>query len=147
MKISSPVFKKREKIPKDYTRDGADKSPPLHLEEIPGGAKSLALIMDDPDAPSGTFNHWLLFNVDPKVHDIREASAPVMATQGRNDWGEVQYGGPKPPSGEHRYFFKAFALDTVLPLSRGTPRPELEKAMSGHVLDEATLMGRYASGK
>ena len=146
MKISSPVFKDGAKIPKDYTRDGADKSPPLRLEEIPHQAKSLALIMDDPDAPSGTFNHWLLFNVDPKVHEIREASPPVMATQGRNDWGEVQYGGPKPPSGEHRYFFKAFALDTVLPLSRGTPRAELEKAMNGHILDQATLMGRYARG-
>jgi Raf kinase inhibitor-like YbhB/YbcL family protein len=144
MKIMSPVFKDGEKIPKDYTRDGADKSPPLHLEEVPPQAKSLALIMEDPDAPSGTFNHWLLFNMDPKIHDIRENSPPAMATQGRNDWGEVQYGGPKPPSGEHRYFFKAFALDSVLPLARGVPREELEKAMSGHVLDQASLMGKYA---
>ena len=144
MKITSPVFKDGEKIPKDYTRDGADKSPPLHLEQVPEKAKSLALIMDDPDAPSGTFNHWLLFNLDPKVQDIKEASPPVMATQGRNDWGEVQYGGPQPPSGEHRYFFKAFALDTVLPLARGAPRQELEQAMTGHVVDKATLMGRYA---
>jgi len=144
MKITSPVFKDGEKIPKDYTRDGADKSPPLHIEEVPEQAKSLALIMEDPDAPSGTFNHWLLFNMDPKIHDIREDSAPVMATQGKNDWGEIQYGGPKPPSGEHRYFFKAFALDSVLPLPRGIPREALEKAMSGHVLDQAALMGRYA---
>jgi len=144
MKISSPVFKDGEKIPKDYTRDGADKSPPLHLEQVPEKAKSLALIMDDPDATSGTFNHWLLFNVDPQVHDIHEGSAPVMATQGRNDWGEVDYGGPKPPSGEHRYFFKAFALDTILPLSRGAKREDLEQAMSGHVVEQATLMGRYA---
>ena len=144
MKITSPIFKDGEKIPKDYTRDGADKSPPLHLEEVPQYAKSLALIMEDPDAPSGTFNHWLLFNVDPKIHDIHEDSPPVMATQGKNDWGEVQYGGPKPPSGEHRYFFKAFALDSVLPLARGAAREELEKAMKGHVLDQAALMGRYA---
>jgi len=144
MKISSPVFKDGEKIPKDYTRDGADKSPPLRLEQVPEKAKSLALIMDDPDATSGTFNHWLLFNVDPSVHDIHEGAAPVMATQGRNDWGEVDYGGPKPPSGEHRYFFKAFALDTILPLSRGAKREDLEQAMSGHVVEQATLMGRYA---
>ena len=102
MKISSPKFKDGEKIPKDYTRDGADKSPPLHIEQVPEKAKSLALIMDDPDATKGTFNHWLLFNVDPSVHDIHEGSAPVMATQGRNDWGEVDYGGPKPPSGGPR---------------------------------------------
>lgn len=144
MKLTSPIFKNGEVIPKDYTRDGADKSPPLHFEEVPDKAKSLALIMDDPDAPSGTFNHWLLFNMDPRIHDIHEGSAPVMATQGKNDWGEVQYGGPKPPSGEHRYFFKAFALDSVLPLGRGAPRGELDKAMSGHVLEEATLMGKYA---
>jgi Raf kinase inhibitor-like YbhB/YbcL family protein len=146
MKLSSPVFKNGERIPKDYTRDGADKSPPLHFEEVPERAKSLALMVEDPDAPSGTFNHWLLFNMDPKTHDIHEGSPPVMATQGRNGWGEVEYGGPKPPSGEHRYFFKAYALDTVLPLARGTPRGELEQAMRGHVLDEATLMGRYARG-
>jgi len=93
MKITSPVFKDGEKIPKDYTRDGADKSPPLHIEEVPEQAKSLALIMEDPDAPSGTFNHWLLFNMDPKIHDIREDSAPVMATQGKNDWGEMYMNG------------------------------------------------------
>jgi Raf kinase inhibitor-like YbhB/YbcL family protein len=145
MKLSSSVFKDGDKIPNDYAKEGGDKSPPLHIDEVPEKAKSLALIMDDPDAPSGTFNHWLLFNVSPSIHDIREGSAPVMATQGCNDYGEVDYGGPKPPSGEHRYFFKAFALDTVLPLSRGVKRAELESAMSGHILEQATLMGRYAA--
>jgi Raf kinase inhibitor-like YbhB/YbcL family protein len=145
MKISSPVFKDGEKIPQDYTRDGADKSPPLHLDQVPEAAKSVALIVDDPDATKGTFNHWLLFNMSPSIHDIREGSAPVMATQGQNDFGEVSYGGPKPPSGEHRYFFKAFALDTILPLSRGAKRDEIEKAMSGHVIEEAKLMGKYAA--
>ena len=144
MKITSSVFKEGQKIPKDYTRDGADKSPPLHLEEVPDRRKSLALIMDDPDAPSGTFNHWLLFNMDPKIRDIREDSVPVMATQGRNDFGEVEYDGPKPPTGEHRYFFKAFALDTVLPLARGSTRDALEREMDGHVLEMAQLMGKYA---
>jgi len=144
MKISSPVFKDGDKIPREYTRDGTDKSPPLRLEEIPSGAKSLALIVDDPDAPSGTFNHWLIFNMDPKTREIREGGAPVMATQGANDWGEIQYGGPKPPSGEHRYFFKAFALDAMLPLARGASRNTLDQAMKGHILEQATLMGTYA---
>src|SRR2546423_7456823 len=119
MKISSPVFKDGEKIQKDYTRDGADKSPPLHLEQVPEKAKSLALIMDDPDATKGTFNHWLLFNVDPSVHDIREGSAPVMATQGRNDWGEVDYGGPQPPARRRPHRLTPLTLGTGRPLERG----------------------------
>ncbi|HXU77132.1 MAG TPA: YbhB/YbcL family Raf kinase inhibitor-like protein [Methylomirabilota bacterium] len=144
MKITSPVFKDGEKIPKEYTREGQDKSPPLHLEEVPERAKSLAVIVEDPDAPKGTFIHWLVFNIDPRTRDIREGGAPVMSTQGSNDWGEVQYGGPRPPSGEHRYFFKAVALDAFLPLARGASREALEQAMRGHVVEEAALMGRYA---
>ena len=119
-------------------------NPPLHLEEVPEKARSLALIVDDPDAPKGTFNHWLVYNMDPKTRDIKENSVPVIATQGRNDFGDVEYDGPQPPSGEHRYFFKAFALDTVLDLPRGAKREELEKAMQGHVVDEAKVMGRFA---
>lgn len=144
MQISSQAFTNGGKIPDKYTMYGENRIPPLHLEEIPDRTRSLALIVDDPDAPKGTFNHWLLFNVDPKVHDIKENSVPVMATQGRNDFGEVEYDGPKPPSGEHRYFFKAFALDTVLPLSRGSKREQLEAEMKDHVIDSATLMGKYA---
>jgi Raf kinase inhibitor-like YbhB/YbcL family protein len=144
MKLNTTAFTEGGPIPKKYARDGSNVNPPLHLEDIPDRAKSLALIVDDPDAPSGTFNHWLLYNLDPKTRDIKENSVPVIATQGRNDYGETEYGGPQPPSGEHRYFFKAFALDTVLDVPRGAKRPDLEKAMQGHVLDEATLMGRFA---
>jgi Raf kinase inhibitor-like YbhB/YbcL family protein len=144
MKIISQAFAEGGKIPDQYTKYGADKIPPIHIDDIPERARSLALIVDDPDAPGGTFNHWLLFNLDPKTRDIKEDCVPVMATQGRNDYGDVAYGGPQPPSGEHRYFFKAYALDTVLPLARGTKRQELEREMKDHVLDSATLMGKYA---
>ena len=147
MKITSPAFAEGGAIPREYSRDGGDKSPPLHIEGIPGAAKSLVLIVDDPDAPGGTYTHWVLFNVDPKTKEIHEDCPPVMATQGRNDWGDVGYGGPKPPSGEHRYFFRLYALNTVLALSRGAKRAEIEKNMSGNILEEAELMGRCASGQ
>lgn len=144
MRISSGAFSDGGKIPDRYTMYGENRIPPIHLESIPASARSLALIVDDPDAPRGTFNHWLLFNMDPKTTDIKEDCVPETATPGRNDFGEVEYGGPKPPSGEHRYFFKAYALDTVLPLARGCRRDELDRAMQGHVMEMATLMGRYA---
>ena len=144
MRITSQAFTDGAKIPDKYTMYGENRIPPLHLEEVPEKARSLALIVDDPDAPKGTFNHWILFNVDPKIRDIKEDCVPVMATQGRNDYGEVEYGGPKPPSGEHRYYFKAFALDTVLALSRGSQRQDLEREMQNHILATATLMGKYA---
>jgi len=144
MKITSQAFTNGEKIPDKYTMYGENRIPPLHLDEVPSKTRSLMLIVDDPDAPQGTFNHWLLFNMDPKIKDIKEDSVPVMATQGRNDFGEVEYDGPKPPSGEHRYFFRAYALDTVLALTHGTTRQALDREMDGHVLESATLMGKYA---
>ena len=144
MRITSQAFGNGEKIPDKYTMYGENRIPPIHLEDIPSKTRSLALVVDDPDAPNGTFNHWLLFNMDPKIKDIKEDSVPVMATQGRNDFGEVEYDGPKPPSGEHRYFFKCYALDTVLPLARGAKRPDLDREMKEHVLESATLMGKYA---
>jgi len=144
MKITCDAFKNGEKIPNKYTRYGDNKVPPLHFEEVPDKASSLALIMDDPDAPKGNFNHWLLFNMNPRFHDIREGSVPVFATQGKNDFGDVDYDGPEPPSGEHRYFFKAYALDTVLPLTRGCTRSQLDSAMKDHIIDKAELMGKYA---
>jgi Raf kinase inhibitor-like YbhB/YbcL family protein len=147
MQLMSTAFSDGGTIPKQFSRDGLDKSPSLEIEDVPAGAKSLALIMDDPDAPRGVFTHWVLFNVSPGTKEIRENAPPVMATQGRNDWGDVGYGGPQPPSGEHHYIFKLFALDTVLSLSRGATRGEVEKAMDGHILDEAELTGRYASGQ
>ncbi len=144
MKITSQAFGNGEKIPEKYSMYGENRIPPMHLEDVPDKTRSLALIVDDPDATrGGTFNHWLLFNMDPRVKDIREDSVPVFATQGRNDFGEVEYDGPKPPSGEHRYFFKAYALDTVLPLARGAQRPDLEREMKDHVIESATLMGKF----
>jgi Raf kinase inhibitor-like YbhB/YbcL family protein len=145
MILTSSAFSEGEMIPKQYSREGGDKSPPLTIEDVPSNAKSLVLIVDDPDAPSGTFVHWILFNMSPTTREIREDSPPVMATQGRNDWGEIGYGGPQPPSGEHRYFFRMYALDTVLSLARGAKRFEMDEAMEGHVLDEAGLMGRFAA--
>ncbi len=145
MTISSPAFDEGETIPNKYSRDGGDKSPPLQIEGVPDKAKSLVLIMDDPDAPSGTFTHWLLFNVSPRTKEIHEDAPPVMATQGRNDYGEIGYSGPQPPSGEHRYFFRLFAIDTVLSLSRGVKRAEVEDAIADHVIDEAETMGRYSA--
>src|SRR6266511_1648517 len=144
MKITSQAFTNGGKIPDKYTMYGDNIIPPLHLDEVPDKARSLALVVEDPDAPNGTFNHWILFNVDPRTRDIKEDCVPVMATQGRNDFGEVEYDGPKPPSGEHRYFFRAYALDSVLPLARGCKRTEVEASLRNHVLDSATLMGRYA---
>jgi Raf kinase inhibitor-like YbhB/YbcL family protein len=144
MKITSQAFTDGAKIPDDYTMYGSNRIPPIHFDDVPERARSLALIVDDPDAPRGTFSHWLLFNMDPKIRDIKENSVPVMASEGKNDFGQAEYDGPKPPSGEHRYFFKAFALDTVLPLSEGSDRVALEREMNGHVLESATLMGKYA---
>ena len=144
MRITSQAFTDGGKIPDKYTLYGDNLIPPLHLEDVPEKARSLALVVEDPDAPNGTFNHWILFNMDPRTREIKENCVPVMATQGRNDFGEVEYDGPKPPSGEHRYYFKAYALDAMLPLARGTRRQDLEREMKEHVLDTATLMAKYA---
>ncbi len=144
MRITSSAIKDGQKISDKYTKYGDNRIPPLHFDEIPEKTRSLALVVDDPDAPDGTFSHWILFNMDPRTRDIKEDCVPVMATQGRNDFGEVEYDGPKPPFGEHRYFFRAYALDTVLPLSRGVRREELEREMKNHVIDSATLMAKYA---
>ncbi|TAL05668.1 MAG: YbhB/YbcL family Raf kinase inhibitor-like protein [Verrucomicrobia bacterium] len=144
MKITSQAFTDGGKIPDKYTMYGDNLIPPLHLDGVPEKARSLALVVDDPDAPSGNFSHWILFNMDPKIRDIKENSVPAMAMQARNDFGETEYDGPKPPSGEHRYYFKAFALDTMLPLNRGSKRPDFKREAKGHVLDTASLMGKYA---
>lgn len=145
MKISSSAFEEGGEIPQKFAKKGGNKSPALKIEDVPEGAKSLALIVDDPDAPSGLFTHWILFNMSPGTKEIHEDSAPVMATQGRNDYGDIGYGGPQPPSGEHRYFFKLYALNAVLPLSRGVKRSEIDKAIEGHIIDEAQTMGRFAA--
>ena len=143
MTISSSAFSDGQSIPAKYTCDGSDTSPPLAFASIPAGAKSLALVVDDPDAPGGTFDHWIVWNIPPNTTTVAEGQSP-KGVAGRNGFGKDRYGGPCPPGGEHRYFFKAYALDTVLALSRGTTREMLEREMKGHVLDAATLMGKYA---
>jgi Raf kinase inhibitor-like YbhB/YbcL family protein len=147
MKISSSAFQEGGGIPSKFTCDGSDKSPPLRIEQIPGEAKSLALIADDPDAPSGLFTHWIVWNIDPKTSEIVEGSVPSGAVQGQNDFGKSGYGGPCPPPGMHRYFFKIFALDRQLDLPAGAKRAKLDSVMKGHVIAQGELMGRYSRKK
>ena len=141
MKLTSSDFEHMEKIPSKFTGDGQDINPNLEISEIPENAKSLVLIIDDPDAPMGTWDHWLVWNISPKTSLIPENSIPGI--QGKNSWGKNDYGGPMPPSGSHRYFFKLYALDIKLDLSEGTSAEELEKAMQEHILDKAELVGLY----
>jgi len=143
MKISSSAFENNSKIPSKYTCDGQDINPPLEIKDIPKGTQSLVLIVDDPDAPKGTFLHWLVFNINPDVSLIEENSLPEGAVQGKNDFGKENYGGPCPPSGEHRYFFKLYALDIKLNLPAGSDLKEVEKEMKGHILDQTELIGFY----
>lgn len=147
MIITSSAFEQGGEIPPAYTQEGEDSSPPLAITEVPAAAKSLALIVDDPDAPKGTVTHWVLFNIDPHVGVILDNSVPLGASQGLNVSGTMGYRGPKPPSGTHRYFFRISALDTQLPLQEGANREEVENAMKGHVLATAELMGRYTAAQ
>src|SRR4030081_2652915 len=142
MKITSSAFQQGGNIPSKFTCDGANANPPLHFDQVPAGAKSLALIVDDPDAPGGTFVHWLVWNIDPKTTDIGEHSAPPHAVQGKNGFGNSGYGGPCPPSGTHRYYFRVYALD-VAQLQGGSTRADLDRAMPGHIIGQGQLMGRY----
>jgi Raf kinase inhibitor-like YbhB/YbcL family protein len=146
MKITSSAFQEGGNIPSKFTCDGGDTSPPLQIAEVPSGAKSLALVVDDPDAPSGLFTHWIVWNISPQTGAVGEGSAPKGA-QGTNDFGKSGYGGPCPPSGTHRYYFKIFALDRELDLPPGTKRSQLDAAMKGHVVAQGKLMGRYSRKK
>jgi Raf kinase inhibitor-like YbhB/YbcL family protein len=141
--IASPVFKQNQMIPSKYTCDGEDVSPPLLIGSAPPEAKSLALIVDDPDAPAGTWVHWVLWNIDPKTADVRENSVPAGAHQGTTDFRTQHYGGPCPPSGTHRYFFKLYALDTAIDPGKGATKAMLERAMKGHLIAQAELIGLY----
>jgi Raf kinase inhibitor-like YbhB/YbcL family protein len=144
MKITSSAFQEGGEMPSKFSRDGGNVNPPLRFEGTPTNAKSLVLIVDDPDAPVGLFTHWLVWNIDPKTTEIPERGVPTGAVQGTNDYPNLGYGGPQPPSGTHRYYFKIFALDQTLDLRSGAKRPELDKAMSGHVIAQGQLMGRYS---
>ena len=147
MKITSSSFKSGGNIPAKFSREGANNNPPLQIEGAPSTAKSLVLIVDDPDAPGGLFTHWLVWNIDPKTTVIAEHSTPKGAVEGTNDFPNAGYGGPQPPSGTHRYYFKIFALDQTPQLSAGAKRRELDKAMNGHVIAQGQLMGRYSHQK
>ena len=147
MQITSPVFGHNKKIPKKYTCDGEDVSPPLTFADVPEGAQSLVLIHDDPDAPAGTWAHWLFWNIPPDTREILENSVPDGAVEGVQSWGRTGYGGPCPPSGTHRYFFKLYALDTQFNLPPSTDIKALEAAMEGHVLAQAELVGLYQRGQ
>jgi Raf kinase inhibitor-like YbhB/YbcL family protein len=144
MKISSSAFQEGGTIPEKFSKNGQNVSPELRVEGAPAEAKSLALIVDDPDAPVGLFTHWLVWNIDPKTIEIAENSPPNGAVQGTNDYPNLGYGGPQPPSGTHRYYFKIFALDRVLDLKSGAKRREVDAAMRGHVIGQGELMGRYS---
>ena len=141
MEISSPSFEHNTSMPAKYTCQGEDINPPLVISGIPEGTQSLVLIMDDPDAPRATWDHWIVFNMAPLAR-IDEDSVPA-GIQGRNSWGRNDYGGPCPPSGTHRYFFKLYALDAVLDLPPGTPKRAVEKAMKPHLIASAELIGLY----
>jgi Raf kinase inhibitor-like YbhB/YbcL family protein len=148
LEITSSAFSNGEMIPARYTCDGSDVSPDLSWRGVPNSAKSLALICDDPDAPMGTWVHWVLFNIPAEAVGLpaeisSSATLENGARHGKNDFRRLGYGGPCPPGGTHRYFFKLYALDTELKLDSGITKAQLVEAMQGHILVEAQLMGRY----
>jgi len=148
--LTTAAFREGEAIPKKHTCDGADASPPLAWTEPPAGTKSLALVCDDPDAPAGTWVHWVLWDISPGARSLPEgvpSSAKLEdgTRQGTNDFGKTGYGGPCPPrGGPHRYFFRLYALDAMLGLAPSATRAALDKAMQGHTVAKTELMGRYA---
>ncbi len=149
MQIMSPAFKDGESIPLDYSCNGEDISPPLVWNNVPKNAESLVLICEDPDAPNETWSHWVLYNMPASVAELEEEIPPVAVLdngtkQGMNDFRDIAYGGPCPPSGEHRYFFRLYALDTMLDAEAGMSREDILNIIQAHILAEAELMGIYA---
>lgn len=142
MKISSPFFADQQAIPAKYTCLGSNVNPPLAFGDIPDGTVSLVLIVDDPDA--GGFTHWIVYDIDPSIHFIDENTVPKDATQGTTSFGKQGYGGPCPPSGTHRYFFKVYALDDVINLPGTVKKEEVEAKMQGHILQQAELIGVFS---
>jgi len=148
MEITSSAFDEGAMIPEKYTCDNIDISPPLKWTNIPEGTKTLAIICDDPDAPMGTWVHWILFNLPADINELSEdipalEILPNGAKQGKNDFGKIGYGGPCPPGGTHRYYFKVYALSEELDIKAGISKSELLKAMEGNILSDEKLMGRY----
>ena len=154
LSISSPELVDGQEIPRRFTADGKDLAPPLAWNDVPAGTKSLALVVDDPDAPDpaaprATWVHWVVYNLAPEEFGLSEGGGPPPgAIEGKNDWGRTGYGGPNPPTGRHRYFFKLYALDRQLADLGACTKAELEAAMSGHVIEDAQLVVTYekASG-
>ncbi len=150
--MKSPAFEEGGMIPSRYTCDGNDISPRLAWEGIPDGTKSIALICDDPDAPMGTWVHWVIFNIHPEAIELPEG-VPTQkklengSIQGTNDFRKIGYGGPCPPGGPHRYYFKLYALDTIIELDAGATKKQLLAAMEGHILAQGQLMGKYTRKK
>ncbi|MBD2596501.1 YbhB/YbcL family Raf kinase inhibitor-like protein [Nostoc spongiaeforme FACHB-130] len=146
MKLASTAFTANAFIPTKYTCDGNDISPPLTWNDVPKDAQSIALIVDDPDAPGETFVHWVVYDLPATVSQVPEkiASQDLPGIQGKNDFGKLGYGGPCPPNGTHRYFFKLYALDKKLGLITGATKEQVLNAMKGHVLAEAELIGKYS---
>lgn len=143
MKIISSAFENNQMIPPQYTCDGKDINPPLQIIDIPPETQSLVLIVDDPDAPSGDWIHWLVWNIKPETKLISENELPQGAVQGTNDFNKQNYGGPCPPSGIHHYQFKIYALDTHLNLPSSSREKDLEKTMENHILDKTLIVGLY----
>ncbi len=144
MKINSSAFKNYQLIPKKHTCDGKNINPPFQIGGVPEKAKSLVFIVDDPDAPTGTFDHWIVWNIDPSISSIQENSLPEGGVEGLNDFGKSSYGGPCPPPSEtHHYHFKVYALDTELNLASSSNRETVAQAMEGHILDWAELVRLY----
>ena len=139
--VKSPSFQPNTLIPKKYSCDGEDMNPPLTIEGVPKESKSLALIVDDPDAPGGTFDHWVVWDIPPSTTKIAEHSVPGI--EGLNGSRQKGFMGPCPPSGTHRYFFKVYALDTALKLGAKTTKRDLEKAIQNHILGKGELIGLY----
>ena len=148
LSISSSAFQDRGPIPTEYTCDGEDISPPLAWTGVPAGTASLVLIVDDPDAPVGVWDHWIVFDIPPDLTGLPEAvpageTLPDGGIHGSNSWNRMSYGGPCPPSGTHRYMFKLYALDTTLGLKPGANKKSVESAMQDHILAETQILGTY----
>lgn len=144
MKITSTAFDHNKNIPSKYTCDGENVSPDLKISEVPNGTKSFALIVDDPDATGGlTFNHWIVWNILSELSEIKEGVVPKGAVEGVTSFGNIGYGGPCPGSGTHRYFFKMYALDVMLDLTKDSNKEKLQKAIEEHTIDYGELIGLY----
>lgn len=147
MKITSSAFKERQQIPSKYTCNGENINPPLKFSDLPQGTKSLVLIVDDPDAPSGTFVHWVVYNISPISREVKENSIPDGGEEGITNFGKADYGGPCPPSGVHRYFFKLYALNKTLSFKEAPGKETILKNMKESIIAQSELVGLYSQQK